>query len=168
MLQAIVYESNTGTTKRYAEMLAEKTGLPLYAAAESGKKLARDTSVVFLSWVSGGSVVALDKAKNYFDIRAVGAVGLSIPSSEREAALLSHHELSVPVFCLRGGFDMAKLSGMKKFAMKMMARALKTQQMANQNSEDDQMLRDIENGCDYVSEDSLATLVEWIDMQQVM
>ena len=106
MIQAIVYESNTGFTKRYAEALANKTGLPLYSVAESRKSVAKGSDIVFLSWVSGGAVVKLDKAKVYFNIRAVGAVGLSTPTPEREAAIVSHHQLDVPVYCLPGGFDL--------------------------------------------------------------
>ncbi len=166
MLQAIVYESNTGFTKRYAEILAAQTGIAAYSVAESRKNVAHGSSVVFLSWISGGAVVKLDKAKKYFDIRAVGAVGLAAPTAEREAGIVSHHELSIPVFCLPGGFDMSKLHGMQKIAMSVMIRSFKMQQVTEMRSNDDQMLQDMVNGCDHVSEDAILPLVEWVQIQQ--
>ena len=166
MIQAIVYESNTGFTKHYAEALAQKTGLPLYSVAESRSSVPKGSSIVFLSWVSGGSVMKLDKAKDYFDIRAVGAAGLGEPTPEREASIVSHHQLGVPVFCLPGGFDMTKLHGFQKLTMKVMIRTLKAQQMTNMRSEDDQMLQDMVNGCDHYSEEALEPLAEWIRTQQ--
>ena len=30
-MKAVIYESNAGSTKRYAEMLAEKLGVPAYS-----------------------------------------------------------------------------------------------------------------------------------------
>lgn len=166
MIQAIVYESNTGFTKRYAEALANKTGLPLYSVAESRKSVAKGSDIVFLSWVSGGAVVKLDKAKVYFNIRAVGAVGLSTPTPEREAAIVSHHQLDVPVYCLPGGFDLTKLHGMQKLAMKVMIRSLKMQQSAKQSSENDRMLQDMVNGCDYFSDAALEPLAQWVKEQR--
>ena len=166
MIQAIVYESNTGFTKRYAEALAQKTGLPLYSVAESRKSVTKGAGIVFLSWVSGGAVVKLDKAKAYFNIRAVGAVGLGAPTPEREATIVSHHQLGVPAYCLPGGFDMTKLHGMQKLAMKVMIRSLKAQQFTKQRSEDDQMLQEMVNGCDHFSEEALEPLAEWVKVQQ--
>jgi len=39
MIKAIVYESNTGFTQKYAELLAEKTGLPVYSHKNLKHKL---------------------------------------------------------------------------------------------------------------------------------
>lgn len=47
MLQAIVYESNTGFTKRYAEILAAQTGIAAYSVAESRKNVSFTAAVSF-------------------------------------------------------------------------------------------------------------------------
>ena len=39
MISAIVYTSNAGHTKHYAEMLAGKTGLPVFELKAAGSKL---------------------------------------------------------------------------------------------------------------------------------
>lgn len=36
-MKAIVYISNTGHTKKYAELIGEKTGLPVYELSEAKK-----------------------------------------------------------------------------------------------------------------------------------
>ena len=45
---AVVYTSNTGYTRRYAEMLGEKTGLPVYALSAAKAELARGSRVIYL------------------------------------------------------------------------------------------------------------------------
>ena len=37
MIQAIVYTSQTGYTQRYAQLLAEKTGVPAYSTTEASE-----------------------------------------------------------------------------------------------------------------------------------
>ena len=43
--EAIVYTSNTGFTKRYADMLSEITGLKVYDLADN-KELAENTPII--------------------------------------------------------------------------------------------------------------------------
>lgn len=38
-MDAIVYTSNTGSTKRYAELLSQMTGLPAFALGDAKDKL---------------------------------------------------------------------------------------------------------------------------------
>ncbi len=37
-MDAIVYTTNTGSTERYARLLAEETGLPVYSLEEAKKQ----------------------------------------------------------------------------------------------------------------------------------
>ena len=47
-MKAIVYTSNTGHTRAYAELLACKTGLPVYALEDAAKQLEKGASVIYL------------------------------------------------------------------------------------------------------------------------
>ena len=38
-MNAIIYTTNTGSTKSYAKLLAQKTGLPVYSLAEAKKRV---------------------------------------------------------------------------------------------------------------------------------
>ena len=44
-MKAIVYTSQTGHTQRYAQMLAERTGVPAYSLKEAGKSLRRGEEI---------------------------------------------------------------------------------------------------------------------------
>ena len=51
MINAIVYTSNAGHTKRYAELLAAKTGLPAYELKAAEAKLNKGAQIVYLGWL---------------------------------------------------------------------------------------------------------------------
>lgn len=42
-MDAIIYTTNTGSAGRYAKLLADETGLPVYSFAEAKKEIAADT-----------------------------------------------------------------------------------------------------------------------------
>ena len=74
-MSSIVYVSNAGSSKRYAEMLSEKTGYPCYAFSDSDKAVGTD--VIFIGWVMAGSVQGLAEARTKFGtLKAVVAVGM--------------------------------------------------------------------------------------------
>ena len=48
MIQAIVYTSQTGYTQRYAQLLAEKTGVPAYSTKEARGKLPSKAEIFYM------------------------------------------------------------------------------------------------------------------------
>ena len=58
----IVYESKTGFTKKYAEMLSAKTGLKLYRVKELSK-ININEEIIFLGWMKIGKVQGLKKVR---------------------------------------------------------------------------------------------------------
>jgi hypothetical protein len=56
----IVYESKTGFTKRYADMLSLKTGLKAFRVKEL-KGIDRDEEVIFLGWMKVGKIQGLTR-----------------------------------------------------------------------------------------------------------
>ena len=59
---AIVYVSNTGRTARYARMMGEKTGLPVYELAEARKALPKKAPIIYCGWLMATSVKDYRKA----------------------------------------------------------------------------------------------------------
>ena len=55
-MNAIIYTTNTGSTKNYAKLLAQKTGLPAYSLAEAKKQVFAGAEVIYLGWIMAGSV----------------------------------------------------------------------------------------------------------------
>ena len=76
-IRAIVYTSQTGFTARYAGMLGEATGAPVYPLKEAVKRLERGTPVFYLGWLCAGSIHGLERASRRFAVQGIGAVGIS-------------------------------------------------------------------------------------------
>ena len=118
MISAIVYTSNAGHTKRYAEMLADKTGLPVFELKAAGSKLEKGAQIVYLGWLMGGNVKGFKKAAKSFDVKAVCGVGMSASDGQIEYIRKANSfPEALPVFALRGGLEVGKLSGMYKMMM---------------------------------------------------
>ena len=112
---SIVYVTNTGSSKRYAEMLSEKTGYPCYALSDSDAAVGTD--VVFISWVMAGAIQGISEARVKFGtLKAVVAVGM-MKSDSQDASLKEKNDVSETFFSLAGAFDIKKLSGMYKMMM---------------------------------------------------
>jgi len=62
---AILYNSNTGFTERYAKMLGEKTGLPVFSAENPPKK---GTAVIYMGWLMAGHISGIDRAVRLWTI----------------------------------------------------------------------------------------------------
>lgn len=159
MISAIVYTSNAGHTKRYAELLAAKTGLPAYELKAAASKLNKGAQIVYLGWLMAGKVKDLKKAEKRFDIKAVGGVGMAA-TDEQLAYIRKSNAFpdTLPVFALRGGLEVEKLSGMYKVMMSTMQKAAKK----DAEKTDDETLKAMVNGGDLVNEDDLGGLVELI------
>lgn len=47
-MKAILYTSNTGFTARYAELLGQHTGLPVYTLSQAKRTLPAHAEVIYL------------------------------------------------------------------------------------------------------------------------
>ena len=54
-MDAIVYTTNTGSAERYAKLLAQETGLPVYSFAEAKKQVFSKAKIIYLGWIMAGS-----------------------------------------------------------------------------------------------------------------
>ena len=157
---SIVYVSNAGSSKRYAEMLSEKTGYPCYAFADSDKAVGGD--VIFIGWVMAGAVQGLSEARVKFGtLKAVVAVGM-MKSESQDASLKEKNNVSETFFSLAGSFDIKKLSGMYKMMMGMMMKMLKAKLKESDEPKAKEMVDKFEEGFDFVSEENLGELVEFL------
>ncbi len=163
--QAIVYESNTGYTRRYAELLAEATGLPLYPRKKAGA-LGSGTDIVYMGWIMAGAVQGYKKATGKYNVQALIAVGMAAPSQKAADDIVKRHQTGdLPVFYLQGGIDRTKLRGLNKVMLSNMPRLLESEaeknpEKAEQNA---RIIEMIENGCDYVCRENLDEIVRWLN-----
>ena len=152
MIYGIVYTSNTGFTKRYAQKLSEITQIPLYELND--KSLKKGSKVVYLGWLMAGQLKGYKKAKRKFDIVAVGAVSLGTGAEETKKA----NKITCPVYWLQGGMDHQKLTGIYKTMIDTLIRFLEKRNDESQK----EMLNMIKADGDYYNEANLKEITEYI------
>ena len=136
----IIYGSRYGSTKRYAERLAETTGVEAVAYTEAGDLSGYDR-IVFLGALSAGGVTGLTKTVGKMAPRQeliVATVGLADPSASDNIAHIRHSIKSqIPahfynesrIFHLRGAIDYGQVVDFVDFDMlNPLADALKASQ----------------------------------------
>ena len=66
MIRAIVYTTNTGTSKEYAEILATKTDLSHMSLEEAKKKLPKGTQIIYIGWIMASEIKGYKEAKSRY------------------------------------------------------------------------------------------------------
>lgn len=164
MIQAIVYVSQTGHTKHYAEMLGEKVGLPVYELTDANKKLPPKSEIIYLGWLMAGTVKGYKKASKRFDIDALCGVGMTGGDSQL-ADMRKANQISddLPLFYLQGGFEMDKLHGIYKLMMQIMKKTAGKglAEKQSRTHEEDDMLELLLNGGNEVSAGKLSEILSW-------
>lgn len=164
MIKAIVYTSNTGTTKEYARLLGETITLPYYSMEEAAKKLEKQTKIIYLGWLMAGTIKGYKEAKKRYKIRAVCAVGMGRSGTQvMEVRKKADIKEEIPVFTLQGGFDINKLSGAYKFAMNAMIKVTgkALQKKEDKTKEEEEMLELILHGGNKVDIANLKGVFDW-------
>ena len=163
-MDAIIYTSNTGSTKRYAELLAQETGLPVYPLGEAKRSVPDGAAIVYLGWIMAGSVKGYHEAAKRYAVRAVCAVGMIRTGTQVEDVRQRNHvPADVPVFTLQGGFDLKKLHGPYRLMMDVMVHTV-GKSLANKpdrTPEEDEMLDMLRHGGDRVAAAHLADVLAW-------
>ena len=163
--EAIVYTSQTGHTRRYAELLAGQTGLPACPLAQAERQLAPGTPVIYLGWVCASHVKGYARAARRFSVCAVGGVGLCPTGAmQTEVRRATAVPAQVPLFTLQGGIDRSRLRGMNGLAIRMLTSGLAGQKQ--RTPQEEQMLALLRQDTDCISPANLAGLLGWLQAQQ--
>ncbi len=161
-ISAIVYTSNTGFTKKYAELLGERTGLPVRPLRSIG--LPKKSEVIYLGWVAASVIKGYDTASRMYDIKAVCGVCMG-PTGSQIDEIRKKTKISddIPLFTLQGGFDPNRLHGFYKFVMRPVMKKMRAQLEAieNRTPEEDLALEMVTVGKDLVDERNLSGILEW-------
>lgn len=157
----IVYESKTGFTKRYADMLASKTGLKVLRVKELSK-VNQSEEIIFLGWIKAGKIQGLDKLRKH-NIKAVCGSGTGRTAEPSPERIIARNKIEgIPFFYLRGGcLPLRELKGMDKIMMSMFSRMLKSRKDTDGKFEE--TISNIKNGFDGVKEQNLMPVLEWFN-----
>lgn len=157
MKTIVIYNSQTGFTKRYAQWIAEAAGADcLELSAAKRTNIDEYKTVIFGSWACAGGVSRLGWFKSnvakWADKKLIAFfVGASpIESPDIEKALERNFKGAgfekVNAFYCPGGLDYEKMPGLSKFMMKMLVKTLKAKK--NKTEEDIEMIKMISSSYD--------------------
>ncbi len=66
MLSAIVYKSNSGFTKKYAELLSQQIRIPAYSRKNAKNNIAKNSDIIYMGWLMAGSIKGYKAASRDF------------------------------------------------------------------------------------------------------
>jgi hypothetical protein len=157
----IVYESKTGFTKKYADMLAVKTQLKVFPVKELSK-VKQDEEIIFLGWMKVGKIQVLEKLRRY-SIKAICGSGTGRTAEPDTETVIARNKIEgVPFFYLRGGcFPLKDLKGMDKIMLSMFVKMPKNRKEKDEKLEE--AIAIIENGFDGVKEENLKPVLQWLN-----
>lgn len=157
MKAIVIYHSQTGFTKRYAEWIAEKSGADCYELREAKKKdMDHYDAIIYGGWACAGGISKLNWFKGNINkwegkkLIAFCVGGSPFESPEIEPALKKNfnedERKRVSVFYCPGGFHYEKMGATSKLMMKMFIKALQAKK--DKTKEDEAMLKMITSSYD--------------------
>lgn len=180
MEHIIVYGSQYGSTRRYAEKLSEQTGIPAVsykdAPALSGKK-----TIVYLGGLYAGGVLGLKKTLQSFVFQdgqklLLVTVGLADPNepenldtirtslrSQLPAELLGRAK----IFHLRGGINYQKLSFGHRTIMKLLYQSLRRTPLEKQTAENRAFMETYGKHVDFMDFSALEPIIREIQGETI-
>lgn len=167
-MNAIVYTSRTGFTKRYAQLLAKRTGVSAYSWKEAAERLPRGSEIFYMGWLMAGSVQGLGRAMDRYTVRGAAIVGIS-PAGNGDLWTEAKINGGVSdgggrVFYLRGGYAPEKLGWLQRFLMRRMGASVikKVEAKGSAATADErEMAALFRSGGDCVREEALEEIAVW-------
>ena len=169
----IIYGSQYGTTKRYAEKFAEMVHFPVIGY-EDIKDLTDYDRIIYFSGLYAGGMKGLKNTIKKLSPNTkliIVTVGLAdVCDKENISKIRNSISKQVPeyllkttsVFHLRGGIDYSKLNFRHKIMMKMVYHSLKDKPVESLTQEDKAFIETYNKKVDFVNYDSLKQIVDAI------
>ena len=162
----IVYRSNTGFTREYAEMLAKAEKLKVCPLAEAQGKVGPGESVFFMGPLMAGHISGIDQAVKKFAVKGVCGVGMS-PASRQVLDTLAkaNYVPGAPIFYLQGGWAPKKVGWLKRRMVGMATRSMREalrDKGSRRTPEEDKQLDFLLHGGSYVAFENLETIRAWM------
>ena len=174
MNNIILYGSQYGTAKRYAEKFAEMTYFPVISY-EDIKNVIDYERIIYFGGLYAGGVKGLKNTVKKLSPNTkliIVTVGLAdVCDKENINNIRSSIRKQVPehllnassIFHLRGGIDYSKLNFKHKTMMKMLYHSLKNKPVESLTQEDKALIETYNKKVDFVDYDSLKQIVEMIE-----
>ena len=166
---AVVYKSKYGSTKQYAQWIAEALDAPLFEASEvRPRQLMEYDMVVYGGGLYAGGINGVELVtKNPCKSLTVFTVGLADPNNTDYSAVLKKNfpKDMLPktkIFHLRGGIDYGKLGFVHKGMMAVFKKATAKQDVSELSGEAKALVETNGENADFTDKGSIAPIVAFI------
>ena len=165
----IVYRSNTGFTREYAEMLGRAEKIKVYSVTEAERSLESGTEIFYMGPLLAGHIEGVDQAVKRYQVRGVCGVGLS-PSGRQVLETISraNYVPNAPISYLQGGWATKKVGWLQRRMVGMATRGLRQslQQKRERTPQEQRQLDLLLRGGSCVAFRNLTPLLEWLKKQE--
>ena len=172
----VIYTSKRGSTKQYAEWIAEDLGceaLPLADPRVKDLNLYEYSCIIYGGWIRGSGIVDFDKFAKLLDDELmkrliVFGVGFADETAENYAQVWGYsigkldpkNENRSILYILGGRYDPQAVAGGDKFMMKIMRTVLLSGSTPDAKMQANKIKDRIDNGVDMVNRDNITSLVK--------
>lgn len=170
----VIYTSKRGSTKQYAEWIAEDLGCEAKALSDCGGiDLYAYDLIIYGGWIRGSGIVDFDKFARMLDDTLmdrliVFGVGFADETADNYAQVWGYslgkldpkNEHRVLLYILGGKYDPASVTGLDKFLMKTMRTVLLSGSTTEAKPRANMMKERIDGGCDLVKRENISSLVK--------
>lgn len=167
-MKAIVYVSNTGATKKYAELLGNEIKIPVFSLKDSKKKIKKESEIIYLGWIRAGKIMGYQKARKIYKIKALVGIGMSETGTQiKELKEKNKVTSDTVVMSLQGWFHLEDLHGIYHGMMKMMLKTAgnELEKKENRSTSEEAMLQVMKYGKNPVCLENLKELISWYDKE---
>ncbi|MBR3224842.1 MAG: hypothetical protein IKF78_05930 [Atopobiaceae bacterium] len=179
MASIVIYGSQYGTAKKYAEELARKTGFAV-CRYDAIVDINEFDAIAYVGSLYAGGVMGMKKTFSRLasckdKTIAIATVGLADPADQENVRNIQsgvERQLSKDVFrharlfCLRGGIDYSKLSFKHKTMMRLLHGKAKNLPEEQKTAEVRAMLETYGERVDFVDFDSLDPIVAYLQAME--
>ena len=165
-MMVIVYRSNTGFTREYAEMLGKAEHMKVCPLSAAQGKVGPGESVFFMGPLMAGHITGIDRAVKQFAVKGVCGVGMS-PASPQVLETLSkaNYVPDAPIFYLQGGWAPKKAGWLKRRMVNMVTRSTREalrDKGSRRTPEEQAQCQMLVGGGSFVAFENLDTIREWM------
>ncbi len=166
---AVIYKSVYGTTKQYAEWIAEELNASLFEASDVTPAQLMDYDVVVYGGglYAGGILGVKLVTKKPCKALVVFTVGLATPEITDYSGILAKNFTAaylekIKVFHLHGGMDYSKLGIAHKAMMALMKKRVEKIPLANRTNDDRELLETYGGTFDFTDRATIKPLVDYV------
>ena len=162
----IVYHSDTGFTREYAQLLARLKKEKEYSLAEAGAQLKPGSRVFFLGPLMAGTIKGLKRARQRYEVAGACGVGMSPPGPQVLEALKQNNGTGeMPLFYLQGGWAPDRVGWVKRHMVGLATRSIRRaleEKGDGRTPEEQAQLEFLISGGSFVRPEHLAEIRAWM------